>query len=265
MGVHAAVTMRVALLIFVASLSCAAAATAVPGGHFLSMLGEYEDSCLTQSPIPEPSPSPLEHRPPVLFVPAMTASKLYARAVKGTKRSHFYCSNSKDWKLMWMKSSNFLPGLDDCWADEMSMVYDAATDIASEAEGIETQTDRTFDSVTTNNTKYPGGVGLYCILFDVMKKMGYQEGMDAFAFPYDWRLAGPQLSIPGGEYENLRNNISSLVQTTGKKLVVIGMSMGGPWFQYFLSSFVDQEWKDQHIDKFISMSGVFGGAAVALQ
>ena len=50
-----------------------------------------------------------------------------------------------------------------------------------------------------------------------------------------------------------------------KRVVIVVHSMGAPVTLYFLTEIVDQEWKDKYLKAFVTVSGVWRGAANALK
>ena len=67
-----------------------------------------------------------------------------------------------------------------------------------------------------------------------------------------------------GYYTALRLLAEEMHRDSGEKVTVVAHSMGGPVALHFLTSVVDQEWKDKHINAFFALSGSWAGSGKAL-
>ena len=56
-----------------------------------------------------------------------------------------------------------------------------------------------------------------------------------------------------------------MYEESGEKVTIVVHSMGGPVTLHFLTSVVNQEWKDQYINAFVPLSGAWSGGNVAIQ
>lgn len=71
------------------------------------------------------------------------------------------------------------------------------------------------------------------------------------------------------EFQDYFKNLKSLIEDTYEKnnesrVTLIAHSMGCPTMLYFLNS-QTQAWKDKYINMFVTISGVWGGAAKTLR
>jgi len=81
------------------------------------------------------------------------------------------------------------------------------------------------------------------------------------ALHYDWRLSPDDL-IASGTFAKVKSTIEAFVtKSGGRKAVLVSLSYGSPLTHIFLSTFVDSAWKSKYIERWISLSGVFGGSA----
>lgn len=70
--------------------------------------------------------------------------------------------------------------------------------------------------------------------------------------------------LRSGYYDNLKNLIEKTYASNGDMpVVLIAHSMGAPTTLYFLTKLVDQDWKDKYIKFYVTISGVWHGAAKA--
>ncbi|EFC43953.1 predicted protein [Naegleria gruberi] len=96
----------------------------------------------------------------------------------------------------------------------------------------------------------------------------YEIGKSLRGFTYDWRVgvrerANDSLSL-GGDYFKLQKLVEETFKLNGRKVSLLGHSMGGPFLQYFLANFVSQDWKDRYIYKYIPVAGPFDGTSFSL-
>ena len=68
-----------------------------------------------------------------------------------------------------------------------------------------------------------------------------------------------------GYYTQLRMLVEEMYEESGEKVTIVVHSMGGPVTLHFLTSVVNQEWKDQYINAFVPLSGAWSGGNSALQ
>ena len=67
-------------------------------------------------------------------------------------------------------------------------------------------------------------------------------------------------------YANLKLLVEKTFANGGnRKIVLVAHSMGAPTSLYFLTKYVSQAWKDAHIKAYVTISGVWQGAAKAVK
>ncbi|GFR40033.1 hypothetical protein Agub_g569, partial [Astrephomene gubernaculifera] len=68
-------------------------------------------------------------------------------------------------------------------------------------------------------------------------------------------------SLPGGSFQQLRAAIEWHVAASGgRRAVLVGLSLGATYAASFLScGLVDEEWKARHVERLVTMSGVWEG------
>ncbi|KXZ44361.1 hypothetical protein GPECTOR_69g454 [Gonium pectorale] len=95
-----------------------------------------------------------------------------------------------------------------------------------------------------------------------LRQLGWSDDLlDSHA--YDWRQSPPAWSRPGGSFQQLRAQIearSAAARGPCTRVVLLGLSLGGTYAAAFLGSgLVDEEWKARHVERLVSISGVWGG------
>ncbi len=66
-------------------------------------------------------------------------SKLEAKLDK-PNTVHFYCDKKSDWFLLWLRLPSLVPGLVDCWADNIKLVFNETSNKFENNAGVETRT-----------------------------------------------------------------------------------------------------------------------------
>lgn len=68
-----------------------------------------------------------------------------------------------------------------------------------------------------------------------------------------------------GYFDNVKKLAEDMYNDYHHPITLIVHSMGGPISLYFLTQVVSEEWKQQHIKQYISLSSVWAGAIVSVQ
>lgn len=199
---------------------------------------------------------------PVIFVPGDGGNQIYAKLNK-TSRPHYICDKvTKDFFELWLNLELISPYVIECLVDNIRLVYNRETKRTENSPGVETlikdfgQTDSVeyLDSSKYSITTYFG-----LIAEGLVKNAGYKRGYNLKGAPYDWRKAPNEL------YE-FYHNLTTLIEATyyennGTPVMLIAHSMGNPVLLYWLNNYVNLTWKEKFIRNFVSLAGVWGGAA----
>merc|ERR1711990_335939 len=70
--------------------------------------------------------------PPVVIIPGDGSNQIEAKLDKKTA-PHFYCSKKEDWFRLWLNLEILVPGVLDCWCDNIRLVVDNVTGMAENA------------------------------------------------------------------------------------------------------------------------------------
>ena len=234
-------------------------------GRRLQQLGRCHDLDSVPS-IPE------SKRNPIYLVPPMLGSQIDVKVDNPPGMPFPVCDMQEDWKQMWFPVGgqpncdshenisclppDIYPLYADCWGFKMSLEYNDEDGTSSDPAGISTRLHNGIQEVC--------GIGLDCVC-QQLSAMGWEFNATSTApsevagHTYDWRQGPVDWSLPGGYYSQAKASIEALVASTGKKVLAISFSLGGPVFSTFLSTYVDEAWKETNIAGWLSYSGTLGG------
>jgi len=199
---------------------------------------------------------------PVVIVPGTGGNRLQAKLSKAKSSPHFYCSKNNDWEDIWLSVSQLLPGVIDCWCENIQLVYDSAADELHNIDGVETRVPCFGDTCGIEYLDTDIKLSDSAYFADVVEafvKEGYVRGVDIVSAPTDWRYAA------NSNHDDYLNKTISLIEDTYTKnedtpVVLIGHSMGSLWTSHILRELVNDEWKSKYIQTYVPISPVFGGS-----
>lgn len=165
--------------------------------------------------------------------------------------------------------------LRDCWVNMMQVHFDPVSGNYSNTKGV-TVRGRDFGGVSGIDNLFDvtsnWGPGIGAVYEALIKKLkatpGYTVGKNIRGAPYDFRLIADNFYLEQ-EYAQLKNLIEetynfTLACSSGPKRVhVMTHSLGGPYFNYFLNTYVTRQWKDKYLRSFMAVSSPWQGAAKA--
>lgn len=170
---------------------------------------------------------------------------------------HWYCSTEeKDYNL-WLYFSNLAPFKSNCWLDNMRLKWHNG-----QRQDFGVNIKLVGDRIGNADIEQGFSKNLWGDLLSGVADLGY-SGTSPYvgALHYDWRLSPDDL-IASGTFAKVKSTIEEFVaKSGGRKAVLVSLSYGGPLTHRFLSTFVDSAWKNKYIERWISLSGVFGGSA----
>lgn len=192
---------------------------------------------------------------PLVFVGGAGASLMKADLNK-TSAPHWYCSTQyKDYDL-WLYYRTLTPFWAPCWLDNMRLrwrdgkMQDAGIEVRLVGDELGEQED-----INKGFAK-----DLWSDLLLNISSLGYSgTSPHVGALHYDWRMSVDQLMVDG-TFANMQKQIETRVAAAdGKRAVLTTLSFGSPLMHKFLTQFVDSAWKQKFVERWISLSGVFGG------
>ncbi|CAL4944175.1 unnamed protein product [Urochloa decumbens] len=211
-------------------------------------------------------------RHPVILIPGAGGNQLEARLTEEYKPCSLACRvwppvrGRGGWFRLWFDPSVLLAPLTRCFAERMTLYYDAVADDYRNAPGVET---RVSDFGSTSTLRYLDPslkllTGYMNTLASTLEKAGYEEGQDLFGAPYDFRygLAGPgHPSAVGSAYlHRLRLLVESACAANGgRPAILVAHSLGGLFALQFLAR-SPLPWRSAHVARLVTLSAPWGGS-----
>ncbi|CAI9715101.1 group XV phospholipase A2-like [Octopus vulgaris] len=200
---------------------------------------------------------------PVILVPGDGGSQITARLNKSASPIVYCEKKTNYYYTLWLDLTQITVA-QDCFVDNMRLVYDNVTRKTLDSPGVSidipgfgsTPTVEYLDPARERFTTY------YYYVVKELVKLGLTRNVSIRGAPYDFRRSP-------NEFQDYFKNFKSMVEETykmnnGSRVTIIAHSMGCPTMLYFLNS-QTQAWKDKYIKSFITISGVWGGAAKTLR
>jgi len=196
---------------------------------------------------------------PIAVVPGIIASSLHAEAKDIPKDDipSFCPRNHKEFPIWFNPTFDFNIK---CFRYYMKTTYSSENDTWVDTKGVTITVPKEgtmfaideLDGETSKLAKY------FHNFINTFKEHGYQDGVNMTACGYDWR------HVPSAEWASrCRGYIEKMVESSGKKAILIGHSMGGP-FSYYLLRTAPSGWVEKYIYKYITASPAWMGAPRAL-
>lgn len=193
---------------------------------------------------------------PLIFTGGVGASMLQADLNK-TSSPHWYCDTQYNGYDLWLYYTNLAPLKADCWLDNMRLRWqngkmkDAGIKIQLVGDHLPAE-----DDIKDGFAK-----DMWSDLLAAVKDIGYSGiSPHVSALHYDWRLSLDQLMLDG-TFKKMKEQIEARVAAAdGKRAVIVTLSYGGPLLHKFFAEFVDGAWKQKYVERWVSLSGVFGGS-----
>lgn len=199
---------------------------------------------------------------PIIYVPGLMGNTLFVTRSK--KPNHFYCRGRVVDEPFLGSIASFFPPFHKCKLDDIALGYDNATGEFVAQENV------------TVRTKYFGGarsllcpgtvVGkLGCLnsfkdSLRYLRERGYREHENFFVAPNDWRYG---FKMTPAFHSQLKTLVEEVYERQGK-VVILAHSQGCAITQYFLNTFVTDEWREKHIEFLVYSGPSFGGIPFAL-
>jgi len=196
---------------------------------------------------------------PIAIVPGIIGTSLHAIA-KNIPEGHMpaFCPrNHKDFTIWFNPTFDFNLK---CFRFYLRTNYAVANNTWEDTPGVtfyvpKEGTTYAMDILDADSTKLAKYFHNFITAFE---EHGYQDGINMTGCGYDWR------HLPTPEWANkCRGFIEKMVQSSGKKAILIGHSMGGPYSYYLLRTAPDG-WVEKYIFKYVTASPAWMGAPRAL-
>jgi hypothetical protein len=200
---------------------------------------------------------------PVIIIPTIGASKIYAKWSKqnglSVKKLDSYGNfettdkwNCKDtqneWTKIWSPQQNVQGLVEYCWSENAKI----------------TVTQNGYLDNTAGTSTIVNDIGqldfessYYDTLIKALYAIGYVEGSTLFGANYDHRKVSSDSNY-------FVNSLKSLIDSLGTSVILLGHGFGACVANNFLNS-VNQQWRQNKIKTFISVSGTYTGCPKALR
>ena len=198
-------------------------------------------------------------RPPIVVLPGILSSRLWASLENATNAPIFCPRNSKRYDI-WVSEKQFL--LPPCFYNRMVSTLNGSSCV-SNSPGV-TIGPVGFGNMSGCNYLDPEDPGpkldLFAKMTNTLERYGYVSGKNLKAVTYDWRLYGDPC-FTSRLFSKIKEMIETSYSVNGDTPVVtLCHSMGCPLLHKFFVS-QDKEWKDKYVSQLISICGPFAGAA----
>jgi len=199
-----------------------------------------------------------------VIIPGDGSNRLEAKLDKPSTVSKL-CSKKSDWFRLWLDTSSLLLGTS-CWADNIKLLYDESKDVLSNNLGVQTRVPD-FGGTSSFEELDPSLPWHASAAFRKMVQgfvsNGLERNVTLRGAPYDFRYA-PSSPVGAKYIEDLKTLIEQTAAASGNRVSLVSHSMGCLQALYLLNQ-QSQAWKDKYIEKWIPVSGPWGGAAKELQ
>lgn len=200
---------------------------------------------------------------PVILIPGIYASNFIATFQD--LDLHWYCPKTMKGKILWLNEEYLIPPLIDCFTEWLSLHYNSQNDSQVNLPGVTldlldfgglagiSHVDDTFLNLSF--------IPYFNILIKKLKNLGYQERVDLFGAPNDWRkgLAGQDET-----YVQLKALVEQAYEINQQKVILASHSFGGMISSYFVNTWSDKKWSEKYIESIIAAAPSFGGSSAAL-
>ena len=212
------------------------------------------------------APASATTTPPLVIVPGLGGSVLEAKLHDRPKYRD--CSTESDWYTIW---ASLVQGIAryDCFVQDLSLVPDPSGGPGvANFTGVEI---RPRDFGGTGGIEYSNAgtseppIAYMHALVQRLEAAGYVAGKTVRAATNDFRSAGVPEALDY-QYALLRNLVEATSRMNGgQKVHLLSHSLGGPYANLFLTTFVSATWKRKYVASHIALSAPLLGTPVAIE
>uniref|UniRef100_A0A0E0K1R2 AB hydrolase-1 domain-containing protein n=1 Tax=Oryza punctata TaxID=4537 RepID=A0A0E0K1R2_ORYPU len=191
---------------------------------------------------------------PIFVLPGVACSDLEARLTEAYRPSVARCGvmKGKGWFALWENSSELSTHhYNECFEEQMSLVYDPVANDYHNLPGVETRVPY-FGFVKGYHQKWPFDKP-WCLtpLIRALEEMGYRDGDNMLGAPYDFRHVPPVPGQASQVYSLYYKEFMKLVETASekhhKKVIILGHSHGGCVALEFVRN-TPLAWRNKYIE-----------------
>merc|ERR1712137_357587 len=166
------------------------------------------------------------------------------------KTPHWFCKkHQKSWTTLWLNPADLLPGVIDCWAENIRLVYHQDGSITN-AAGVETRVPGFGETSTVETLSTEVNAPYLAKFVKNMVDCGYAKGESIAAATYDFRLT------PRSNKRWVADTIKLVeklyVENGNTSVAFFSHSMGSIYSLYFFQE-QTQAWKDKYIHSWTSV------------
>lgn len=209
---------------------------------------------------------------PLIVVPGNGGNQLEARLTAEYKAPSLLCSrhhpakkDKEGWFRLWFDISVLLPPYTKCFAERMTLYYDADLDDYRNAPGVQTRVSRfgSTKSMLYLNPNLKLITPYMATLVKSLEKIGYVDGKTLFGAPYDFRYGLAPEGHPSDVGSKFLQDLKTLIESAsasngGKPVILLTHSLGGLFVLQLLNR-SQPSWRQNYIKHFIALSTPWGG------
>jgi len=210
----------------------------------------------------------LEDRHPIVFIPALGASRLeYTTNDDYKPPPHTYgmCSSSGN---LWATADASVPFFETCFLDRFSVNLDKNGNIVN-TNGVNVKATTGEGGSEEGSFKaesyllYMLGIGVSASIYmdpfyEALTPLGYKDKVDLFSYGYDFRRIGDN-NYTNTYFKYLKGRLESIFVKSNKKIILLSHSLGCPTTIYFLNV-MGPQWSNKYIEKFVAFAPAWGGS-----
>ncbi|KAF5955492.1 hypothetical protein HYC85_008348 [Camellia sinensis] len=210
---------------------------------------------------------------PLIVVPGNGGNQLEARLTVEYKAPSLLCSkqpppkkDKEGWFTLWLDISVLLSQYTQCFAEQMTLYYDADLDDYRNAPGVETRVSRfgSTESMLYLDPDFKPFTPYMAALVQSLEKIGYVDGKTLFGAPYDFRYGLAAEGHPSDVGSKFLKDLKTLIESSsasngGKPVILVTHSLGGLFVLQLLNR-SQPSWRQNYIKHFIALSTPWGGA-----
>ena len=211
------------------------------------------------------------NKSPIILVGGLGGSALMSER-KNAKEPHWWCSDKTEPFQLWASLNEMIPFVtEECLSHDLSLEMKtfngSIRGLKQKDEGVLIY-GKDYGGLNgvnyITNFEVQDGAYMHELTNYLINEGGYIAGKNLRALPYDWRLGPLEWMVStqpiGGDFEKFKALIEQTFRWNDNTAVsLLGHSLGGPFIQLFLASYVDEAWKAKYVKQMISISGSFDG------
>lgn len=209
---------------------------------------------------------------PIVLVPGYATNELDVRLTELYRPSSPRCGErkGKGWFRLYLNYSALQdPANVPCFAEQMTSMYDTASDDYFNVPGVETRVPF-FGS--TQAFRYPDpdrkNFSYMNTLVERLEKTGYRDGETMFGAPYDFRYVVAPAGHPSRVGDAFLRALKGLVEMAsqlngGRSVTIVTHSAGGPLTHQLLIR-QPPAWRQRFVRRFVPVAAPWGGIVLGM-